>query len=577
MVEKVNSTEAKGERVDLPEIQVNDRPLRTVGQQALAALTRRNDRLAPPRLYVRGGEPVRVKHDEDGTLVVQDLNTDKVQYELTRAADFVHVPEKGDIKDVFPPRDVARYVLSASGWALPALKGITTIPVFRSDGTVLDTRGYDRPTGLIYDPPAGFEVSVPEEPTDEDVQETLALIDEWIGQFPYENKASLANTLALALTPILREVIDDPVPLAAVDKPSPGTGASLLIEVLALATSGSAPGALGATGDDDEMRKQITSKLRTGERWLFLDNVSVELKSSALARALTATEWEDRILGFSKTARVPQQAVWVATGNNLALSLEIARRSYWIRMDAKLAKPWERDPSMFKHPELKPWTLSNRSKILSALLTLGRNWFAEGKPVPTDTPVMGSFESWSRVLAGVLHAAGIEGFLDNSKQLYERTIEDTGAWEAFLDAWYRDYGEQKMTAKQIAEDLYTEEHKALADALPDEFGLLDSNARDKNLAKRLGKAFAKHEGVRYGAEKLHLEGAGKEKRAMLWTVKTGNPPERDGELVSLVSFSDSPPLHARAREEWGETNTPNTPNSPAKQAWAEVLGEEVKL
>jgi hypothetical protein len=534
--EATRSEETAKNHQTLPDIQINDRPLRTVGQQALAALARRNDRLEVPRLYVQGGEPVRVKHSESGELGVQDLSIDITQYELTRSADFIRVPKKGDPEDVYPPRDVARYVLSATRWALPALSGITTIPTFRPDGSVLDQRGYDPTTGLIYDPPAGFEVSVPNSPSEDDVRGALALVDEWIGQFPYQDQASLANTLALALSPTLREVISGPVPLAAIDKPSPGTGATLLVESLAVATSGAEPGALGVTSDDDETRKQITAKLRTGERWLFLDNVNVELKTSALARALTATEWEDRILGVSKTARVPQRAVWVATGNNLALSLEIARRSYWIRMDAKLAKPWERPPSKFKHPDLKDWTRANRARILSALLTIGRNWFTQGNPVPTDTPVLGSFESWSRTLAGVLHAAGVEGFLANAKQLYERATEDTGSWEAFLDAWRMAYAAERITARRIAEDLYGPDHKALRDALPDEFGLLDDNLRDKNLAKRLGHAFAKREGVRYGPDKLHLARAGSESRATLWTVRSGDSPTggADGQ-VSLVS------------------------------------------
>jgi hypothetical protein len=537
--EKVQDIAAKA----LPDIQVNDRPLRVVGQESLAALTRQNDKLAVPRLYVRGGEPVRVKRNESGELGIQDLTTDHVLYELTRAADFYRQPKKGDPEDVFPPRDVARYVLSATRWALPALSGITTIPTFRPDGSVLSERGYDPVTALIYDPPAGFEVSVPETPTRADVQDALALIDEWIGQFPYQDQASLANTLALALTPVLREAITGPVPLAAIDKPSPGTGATLLVESLAVASSGTEPGALGVTKDDDETRKQITAKLRTGERWLFLDNVAVELKTSALARALTATEWEDRILGVSKTTRVPQRAVWVATGNNLCLSLEIARRSYWIRMDAKLAKPWERPATAFTHPNLKDWTRAHRAELLSALLTIGRNWFAKGKPIPPGARSLGSFESWSRTLAGVLQAAGVEGFLQNSAQLYERATEDTGSWEAFLDAWHTAYDGERVTARRVAEDLYKEAYKAMREALPDEFGLIDDNHLDKNLAKRLGHAFAKREGVRYGPERVHLARAGTERRAVLWTVRVGDGPKGGGpdggEKVSLVSNMSS--------------------------------------
>lgn len=514
-----NRAEEVLRELEKPNIEIKDVPLRAPGRESLAALTRINDAAREktnlPRLYVRGGEPVRARYNEDGELTIQEMTADTVQFELTHAADYWATSAKGDPKMVFPPKDICRYVLSALQWSFPRLSGITAIPVFRPDGSVVTERGYDSTTGLIYDPPAGFEVSVPEKPEEADVEAALKLITEVIGDFPYADQASLANTLALAMTPIMREVIHGPVPLAAIDKPTPGTGATLLIETLALATSGSEPGALGAVEDDNEMRKQITAKMRSGERWLLLDNVNVELKSASLARALTAGVWEDRILGVSKTLRVPVKNVWVATANNLELSLEIARRSYWIRLDARLAKPWERDPVQFTHPDLKAWVRENRSAILSALLTVGRHWFVKGCPTAKDTPVMGSFEAWSRVLGGVLAGAGVEGFLKNSKALYERSIEDTGLWSAFLEVWLETYVETDVTAQTVAEDLQNLDEKALREALPDEFSLMDDN-----LARKLGKAFSKREGVRYGPLGLHIARAGEQQRAVLWSVRT---------------------------------------------------------
>ena len=45
-----------------------------------------------------------------------------------------------------------------------------------------------------------------------------------IGDFPFVDDASRANSLALMLTPILRQAIPGPVPLALIDKPKRGTG-----------------------------------------------------------------------------------------------------------------------------------------------------------------------------------------------------------------------------------------------------------------------------------------------------------------------------------------------------------------
>jgi putative DNA primase/helicase len=502
-----------------PAIVVNDVQLREPGQLALAALTKVNDeaweKTGLPRIYVRGNEPVRLRVDDEGALAVGEMSAHTVQYELTNAADFWREGAK-NVVAVPPPREVCHYVMSASEWSFPSLRGIITVPVFRPDGTILNTRGYDEPTRLIYDPPPGFEVAVPEKPTEADVKAALGVLAELVGDFPFADRASLANTVALALTPVLREVIDGPTPLCAIDKPSPGTGATLLVESLALATSGREPGALGAVEDDNEMRKQITAAMRSGEPWLFLDNVNVELKSAALARALTAGIWEDRILGVSSVLRVPVRNVWAATSNNLELSLEIARRCYWIRLDAKLARPWERPAETFTHPDLKGWVRENRAQVLGALLTLGRNWFAAGQPVPEDAIVLGSFEAWSKTLGGVLAAAGVEGFLANSGALYERATEDSGMWSAFLEVWYKQYGPEPKTAQAIAEALQGREGKAtFREVLPDEFSL-----QDDNLSRRLGRAFGKREGVRYGEH--YLARVGERSRAALWSVRTGD-------------------------------------------------------
>jgi putative DNA primase/helicase len=516
--------EAQGSSEALEEmkaqIQVNDVQLREPGQLALHELTKRNEQRwekeGKPILFVRGGNAVRIRVNDEGELAMQEITPDIMQHELTWAADFYRVRGK-KTEDVFPPRDLCRYVLSAAEWTFPPLRGITKIPILRPDGSILAVPGYDVDTRLIYDPPEGFEVSVPETPSAEDVRAALRCLNELIGDFPCADQASLANTLAMALTPVLREVIDGPTPLAAIDKPTPGTGATLLVECLSIANSGSEPGALGAEADDNESRKAITAALRQGSAWLFFDNVSSELKNPALARALTAGIWEDRILGVSKTLRIPIRNVWSATGNNLELSLEMARRSYWIRLDARVARPWERDPKQFQHPDLKPWVREHRAEVLTALLTLGRNWFAAGRPTPEEMPRMGSFEEWSTTLAGVLHAAGVEGFLANASALYERASEHVGVWTAFIEVLYEAIDQPDgNTATELVEKIRAPENTDLREVLPDTLRL-----DDENLNIRIGKQFREHLGVRYGEMGLYIERIPGRSRTNRWIIRAG--------------------------------------------------------
>lgn len=152
--------------------------LRVPGQLALAALTKVNreawEKTNLPRYYVRGDEPVRIRYDGNHQLTIGEMSSRTVQHELTHAADFWR--ESGmKVEAVSPTRDIANYVLQAVEWTFPALMGITKIPVFRRDGTVLDKRGYDRDTALIYDPDEGFEVWVPDKPTPSDVKDALRI------------------------------------------------------------------------------------------------------------------------------------------------------------------------------------------------------------------------------------------------------------------------------------------------------------------------------------------------------------------------------------------------------------------
>jgi hypothetical protein len=520
----------------LPPIVVNDRPLRDVGDDALRALDERND---PPTLFARAGKVIRLGQDEDDAPIIQEAGEPVIRHHLTRAADFVQERERKDGTErvhTDPPRNVVQDVLSVPHLPFPPLIGVPRTPFFRPDGTIVSRRGYDAPTRLYYVPAhEGFRVGVPEKPTADNLAVAVALLDEAVGDLPYNDAASAANTLALLLTPILRNVIPGPVPLALINKPTPGTGGSLLAEVVALIATGSPAGMMSAPRDDEEVRKQITSALMRGNLVVTLDNVDTVLNAPSLSRALTSEYWEDRVLGRSEMIRVPQRATWLASGNNLQVGGDLPRRTYLIRLDARVEKPWERGG--FRHPNLKGWVAKNRAQLVSALLTLGRAWFAEGKPVGDGARTIGSFEGWSHTIGGVLEVAGVSGFLGNLSEMYERAADGTREWAAFLEAWREVYGGEAKTTKQVAADLHDDRHARLRDAVPDEIGAIDPDHQDKGLSRKLGKAFSKREGRRHGPDGLHLHRAGEKRHATQWAVRPApdGPVERVS-LVSLVSF-----------------------------------------
>ena len=538
----------RGRRDEFPKIIVNNRQLPDVTAEAIEALAARND---PPEIFVRAGRLVRIREDENGTPEIQLMDDPHIKGRLARVADYVRTTEKGETK-VIPPDWLVKDVGQLPYWPFPSLEAVVEAPIMRPDGTIFDVPGYDPQTRLYYRPGKGFDVaSTPAAPTTDDTEAAIRLLDEAVGEFPYEDDASAANTLALMLTPLVRQAIAGPVPLALIDKPQAGTGGSLLAETIAIIGSGRTAEMLGAPRDEEEWRKQITAKLAAGATMITVDNVEGALYAPSLARALTARTWTDRVLGRSETVTVSQRAAWIATGNNIQLRGDLPRRCYWIRLDARESRPWQREN--FKHPDLLGWVMRNRGRLVHALLTLARAWFAAGKPKARNLPRLGSFEAWAETVGGMVAFAGIPSFLGNLAALYDKADAGGAEWEGFLSAWWEELDASKpITVADLTKRIDgTETLKA---ALPGDL----AEAFDKStgsFSRKLGTALAKRAGTRYGEDGMHIARAGEFRRAVRWKLELG---ATECEFVSLVSLLDPSAGNIQADENMGEAETNST-------------------
>ena len=549
-----------------PKIVVNNRRLPEVTAEAIEALAARND---PPEIFVRGGRLVRVREDENGSPEIQPMDDPHIKGRLGRVANFVRTTEKGETK-VIPPDWLVKDVGQLPYWPFPSLEAVVETPIMRPDGTIFDAPGYDPQTRLYYRPGEGLDVApIPAAPTKDDTKAAISLLDEAVGEFPYEDEASAANTLALMLTPLVRQAVAGPVPLALIDKPQAGTGGSLLAETIAIIGSGRTAEMLGAPRDEEEWRKQITAKLAAGATMVTVDNVEGALYAPSLARALTARTWTDRVLGRSETVTVSQRATWIATGNNIQLRGDLPRRCYWIRLDARESRPWQREN--FKHPDLLGWVTRNRGRLVHALLTLARAWFAAGKPKAEDVPRLGSFEAWAETVGGMVAFAGIRGFLGNLAALYDKADAGGAEWEGFLSTWWEELDASKPTTvadltKQI------DGNDTLKAALPGDLAEA-FDRRTGSFSRKLGNALAKRAGTRYGEDGLHIVRAGEFRRAVRWKLESG---ASECEFVSLVSLLNPSAGNIPEGKNTGETET-NSNNSQTHnphrdpEAWEETF------
>ncbi|GCE26399.1 hypothetical protein KDA_18830 [Dictyobacter alpinus] len=510
----------------LPGVLVSNRPWRELSADAITCLV--NTQTA---IYVRDSQLVRIQRKEDGSPFLETLTETTLKGILARRMNFVRTGVKGPTHCA-PPDAIVKDILALGNWPFPPLDSIIEFPVVRPDGTLITTPGYDPATRLYYASISSLQVPpIPEHPTDEEIMNAQGLIYEMIGQFPYENTASYANTIALLLTPLMRQAIAGHVPLALIDATRPGTGKSLIAETVALIATGRKATMMTAPYDDDEWRKRILSTLAEGATIITIDNIKAKLQAASLDSALTAHVFSDRILGASRNGAYPQRATWMATGNNLQVGGDLPRRCYWIRMDARTAKPWTR--SGFKH-DLETWVPTHRGELIAALLTLIRGWYDAGKPAMKVPIKMGSFQSWVDTIGGILEHCYVEDFLGNMQTLQEQD-EDALQWAAFLHAWRAHYKDDQILSSILARDIKAGSTKdddsdmtkaGLYNALPDD--LTDIHKGD--FKRRLGKALSYRVGTRFDDSGLYLVKGEPDKRsgAVFWSVAA---PEQEAEYL----------------------------------------------
>ena len=394
-------------------IQVREK-LTGVTKEAIDALTERPGL----GLFVRGRRLVTVGRDGSmrqrwlkrppGSPLIVPVEPARMLGMLDAAAEWrkwsarkkEHVPAR-------PPDWVAAQILALMEWPLPYLEAVVEMPTMRPDGTILETPGYDDASGLLYEPIPGDPPwpGVPEQPTRKDARQAVEALCGLVADFPFVADSDKAAYVTAFLTLVVRHLIEGPVPMFSIRAPTPGTGKSLLASVIVLIGTGREPAIMTMPKHSEELRKRITSLVLAGTPSVILDNVSGVLGSDVLAAAITATEWEDRILGRSEMVRLPCRLVWLATGNNFGFGNTLGRRVVPIDLDAQIENPEAR--SQFANPDLLRHVRQHRVRYVADALTLMRAFHLAGRPHHGGSRV-GSFEAWDDLIRSAVIWAGLE-------------------------------------------------------------------------------------------------------------------------------------------------------------------------
>jgi hypothetical protein len=508
------SGEQQTEQVERPSIVISGEP------QAIRVITsaiEQGDTL--PELYVSGGELVHLsKVSGDcapiggekppqpmasarldvaglGRLLANHANVCRVKRDKEGA-------EK--VEEVSPGPRVLSAVLSARYWpGVRELYGIVGSPVLRPDGTLLQTAGYDQATGLYFAPKVKLE-QIPMEPTPAQVTEAREFIlDKLLRDFPFVGPADKANHVGLLVSEILRPYLRSLTPFGLISATTQSSGKTLLAEI---------PGYLFGQknlvwrkGDDAELEKSITASLRSPAPVMLWDNLAEgsTVSAAVLAQLLTTPVWSGRVLGSTSTVEIPNNRLWLATGNNIRLGGDMATRTVLVRLDPKEPHPDQRDQNTFGIPNLDTWLkeTGHRAEVLRHLLILVMDWMAAGAPRSSHT--MRQFTTWAKATGGFLAHHGIDGFLDNVEDVREAD-EENAEWVTFLAKWHELNGEQKRPVRHVRQTADIEMiHFKPVDHWQGTF-LTDDNGKIPS-AKSLGKWLTGHVGRWHGSYVLHSE------------------------------------------------------------------------
>jgi len=402
-----------------------------------------------PGLYKRSSGPCWVYEDDQGNPLVRQLGTDNLRaYLAEHVTTYTVVSDPltegtKEVREFVMPKTCAT-ILGRKDWPLLPLRGIVTAPVLRPDGTLIQAPGYDKPTGLYMHPRVPLRRLQPQV-TDESVQRAKDIVlNQMLADFPFVDDSDRAQYLGALLSPIIRPYVPGPTPVVIITSTSQASGKTLLKDAFGYVYG------LAETPwpeNDAELRKAITAKLwDCGDPVIAMDNLPNGhiIRSPILSSLVTSANWSDRLLGSTSSVTIPNDRLWVLTGNNLRTGGDNARRTLWVRLDPNCPDPDRRDN--FTVGDLRSWLTDNASTVVAALVTMVRGWLAAG--AETINTRMGDYSRWASTIAGILKYLEVPGWLttrDNSIGLDDEAEE----WGAFLTAWHDAIGEEAVTTKQL--------------------------------------------------------------------------------------------------------------------------------
>lgn len=432
----------------------------------------------------RGGEPVEVArvegpetdpvHRTKGSLRLFAVGVARLREAMAKAAPWFAETGKGGLRAIDPPKVIAETLLARRQTKFPVLRAVLNAPTMDvRTGRVIENPGYDTESRLLLDIGDSFP-KVPEAPGRTEAEAALGEVRCPLRGFSFASDVSLSVAVAAMLTAIVRAMMRT-CPGFGITAPVAGTGKSLLAETVGTLATGHAPPAMsqGKTPEEDE--KRLAVALRAGDPVLLVDNCERPVEGDFLCSLLSQETVQARILGKSERVLMPTTTMVMATGNNLVLAGDAARRFVLCHLDAQVERPDQREFDFDPREEV----LAEREALVVAVLTVLRAYHLAGRPGKLKP--FGSFPDWDLV-RGALVWLGLPDPAESREAVFENDPR-RGELLELLTRWKQTLGDREVTLAELRGEAFDEkdpkraEKFALMNALIELSGKPTWNAR----------------------------------------------------------------------------------------------------
>lgn len=312
---------------------------------------------------------------------------------------------------------------------------------------------------------------------------------EFLGAMRFKSKADIANSVALALTILLRHKWPGSKPFGAVTANKSHAGKDTILD-FAAGRTGRAE--ISYHSSDWATQNEAVAALKSREVGLIsLGNVRAQagvISSAFIERAITSPEL---LLQSSKMSGEgysrPGDFIIAVTANKARFSVDLINRSLPIELEA-IGNVNSRSSSI--GDPRNEYLPAHREEIEAELCGMVENWKSAGSPLDTDA--RHPQREWAATIGGILKVNGFEDFLANwslQGAAYDPIREALAiiAFAVVPNTWHRVSHLAKIATQEgVLGRLMDRSHRESDRSIARQLGVLLSAHRDETIHTEIG-------------------------------------------------------------------------------------------